>query len=221
MEDYLVYVDEKYSAKRLSTILKEVTRIIGANILSVSEQDYDPLGASATVLVSEEQIFPTGQVFHLDKSHISAHTYPESDERSGLCTFRVDIDVSTCGRVSPLRALNFMIQSFDSDVLTLDYRIRGFTRDVQGVKHYVDHEIQNLLDFVDEDIQKKYKHSSINIYQEHIYHTRMIIKKFLLDDYLFKKEEQKMDRTEREKVSKLIKKEMEEIYKGRNATNSY
>ena len=47
---YLEYIDNEYNADRLNGILREVVNIIGANILSSSTQDYDPLGASATFI---------------------------------------------------------------------------------------------------------------------------------------------------------------------------
>ena len=72
---------------------------------------------------------------HLDKSHITVHTYPESHPYEGISTFRADIDVSTCGYISPLKALNFLINTFKPDIATVDYRIRGFTRDVHGRKY--------------------------------------------------------------------------------------
>ena len=39
-----------YNADRLTAILTEVSRIIGANILNVAKQDYDPQGASVNNL---------------------------------------------------------------------------------------------------------------------------------------------------------------------------
>ena len=36
-------------------------------------------------------------VAHLNKSHVTVHTYPESHPDNGISTFRVDVDVSTCG----------------------------------------------------------------------------------------------------------------------------
>ena len=39
---YIAYIDEHYNAERLTQILKNVTEIIGANILSIANQDYDP-----------------------------------------------------------------------------------------------------------------------------------------------------------------------------------
>ena len=47
---YIEYIDEEYNADRLTRILTEVTHMIGANILNIAKQDYDPQGASVTVL---------------------------------------------------------------------------------------------------------------------------------------------------------------------------
>ncbi len=77
------------------------------------------------------------------------HTYPESHPDNGISTFRADIEVSTCGKISPLRALNYLLHSFESDIVIIDYRVRGFTRDVKGVKHYIDHKINSIQNFVD------------------------------------------------------------------------
>ena len=51
--EYLSYIDEAYNARRLTQILTEVSQIIGANILNIAHQDYDPQGASVTMLISE------------------------------------------------------------------------------------------------------------------------------------------------------------------------
>ena len=53
---YIEYIDEAYNAERLTTILTDVADIIGANILNVARQDYDPQGASVTILISEEPV---------------------------------------------------------------------------------------------------------------------------------------------------------------------
>ncbi|HAB75047.1 MAG TPA: adenosylmethionine decarboxylase, partial [Pantoea sp.] len=156
-DGYIAYIDEQYNATRLTEILTETCSIIGANVLNIARQDYEPQGASVTILVSEEPIdpkdidnsehpgpLPNSVVAHLDKSHICVHTYPESHPEGGLCTFRADIEVSTCGVISPLKALNYLIHQLESDIVTVDYRVRGFTRDVNGVKHFIDHEINSI-----------------------------------------------------------------------------
>jgi S-adenosylmethionine decarboxylase len=111
---YIDYIDEAYNAERLTSILSEVAEIIGANVLNIARQDYDPQGASVTMLISEhpvverlgKDVISDAVVAHLDKSHITVHTYPESHPRNGISTFRADIDVATCGVISPLKALN-------------------------------------------------------------------------------------------------------------------
>jgi len=235
-QEYLEYVDEEYNAARLETVLKEVTNQIGANILNMSVYDYEPRGASVTCLISEEPelaeaIFSKEQtqfeeaealakqsvVGHLDKSHVTAHTYPEYHPVNGISTFRVDIDVSTCGRVSPLKALNFLVDSFDEDIVILDYRVRGFTRDVDGMKHYIDHEITSIQDFLSEKTKNQYQMIDMNVDQENIFHTKMVLNDFNIDNYIFGKGVRDMSAEEQEKIAEQLKKEMSEIFYGINS----
>lgn len=80
--EYLEYIDEEYDSRRLQKIVEEVTQIIDAKLVHVSTQDYDPRGASVVALVNEDhpvlQAKESLVVGHLDKSHITAHTYPNS-----------------------------------------------------------------------------------------------------------------------------------------------
>ena len=225
---YITYIDEEYNAQRLTNILKEVADIIGATILNIAHQDYEPEGASVTMLISEEPIteepenpeepgpLPDTVVAHLDKSHITVHTYPESHPVSGISTFRVDIDVSTCGKISPLRALNYLIHSFDSDIVICDYRVRGFTRDVRGKKHYIDHKINSIQNFMDKETLERYQAVDVNVYQENMFHTKMMLKNIELDNYLFNLEPGDLSKQERNKASKNLEREMLEIFYGRN-----
>jgi S-adenosylmethionine decarboxylase len=216
--DYLEYVDEVYNSEKLRGILEEVTSIIEARIVNISTQDYDPRGASVTILINEghNQLASDGMVAHLDKSHITAHTYPENNTANGLATFRVDIDVSTCGTISPLKALDFLIDSFDSDIVLLDYRVRGFTRDVKGRKVYIDHDITSIQDYISDDILDKYTAYDINIVSDNIFHTKMQIKSMKLESYLFGSGTDKMSKAEKTKVRTLLKNEMQEIFECRN-----
>jgi S-adenosylmethionine decarboxylase len=234
-EAYIQYIDEAYNAERLTAILTDVAAIIGANILIVAHQDYDPQGASVTMLISEEPLvaeqlpnfakpgplarsglFPDAVVAHLDKSHITVHTYPESNPVTGISTFRADIDVSTCGRISPLRALNSLIHSFESDVVILDYRVRGFTRDVTGRKHFIDHNISSIQNYLSRDSKDRYQMVDVNVYQENLFHTKMVLKQFQLDDYLFCIEEKDLPEPERWRIQKLVRRELSEIFYGCN-----
>ncbi len=216
--EYLEYIDEEYNAERLTRILTEVAEIIGANILNISSQDYDPMGASVTILIAEEPIEPKPDIVlaHLDKSHLCIHTYPETDSKSGLSTFRVDIDVSTCGKISPLKALNHLISSFESDIVLMDYKVRGFTRDIKGRKHYIDHRIHSIQQYIRREIRELYQCVDINIYQENLFHTKMLLKDFDLNQYLFATTFEDLSEEERRKVKKILEQEMTEIFYSKN-----
>ena len=229
--EYIDYIDEAYNAERLTEILTQVSDIIGANILNVARQDYEPQGASVTMLISEEPLgaemtahadeempgpVPEAVVAHLDKSHITVHTYPESHPDGGISTFRADIDVSTCGRISPLRALNYLLHEFESDIVTIDYRVRGFTRDVMGQKHYIDHDITSIQNFMSEDVRERYQMLDLNVYQHNIFHTRMLLNEFDLDNYLFGTDDDELDPEEAQDIKDRVKNEMLEIFYGCN-----
>ena len=223
---YIEYIDEAYNADRLTQILTDVAQIIGANILNVARQDYDPQGASVTILSSEEpvidkklagkEIISDAVVAHMDKSHITVHTYPETHPHNGIATFRADIDVATCGVISPLKALNFLIDSFESDIVIADYRVRGFTRDVKGRKHYMDHRINSVQEYLAKHIRQKYEMFDVNVYQENMFHTKMHLKDFDLDTYLFEAQSDDLSFKERQRIGALLRREIEELFHGRN-----
>jgi S-adenosylmethionine decarboxylase len=217
-ERYLAYLDEAYNAERLTRILQHVAQIIGANILNIARQDYEPHGASVTMLVSEEPIgsLPDAVIGHLDKSHITVHTYPESHPDHGINAFRTDIDVSTCGRISPLKALNYLIHSFESDLISIDYRVRGFTRDVIGKKHFIDHPITSIQNFLASDTGERYQMIDVNLDQERIFHTKMLLKDFNLNHYLFGIDQQDMLLHDQVEIEQRVRREMAEIFYGGN-----
>ncbi|WP_330381830.1 adenosylmethionine decarboxylase [Defluviitalea phaphyphila] len=235
-KEYIEYIDEQYNSERLTEILCEVTDIIGAHILNISKQDYDPQGASVNVLIAEEPLMPD-QVddscnqgilediysisrdtihAHLDKSHVTVHTFPEYHPDNAISTFRVDIDVSTCGKISPLNALNFLINSFDSDIITIDYKVRGFTRDIHRNKYFIDHNIKSIQDYIDEKILEKYDSVDVNVYQTNTFHTKMLIKEIDLQNYLFNKDIHEISPRKRLEIMEQLRKEMIDIFSGMN-----
>ena len=225
-KDYIAYIDEQYNSERLTKILCDDTDIIGANVLSISKQDYDPQGASVNLMISDESMIPSQPpvshitadevMLHLDKSHVTVHTYPEYHPDNAISTFRVDICVSTCGKISPLKALDYLIGSFDSDIITADYRVRGFTRDLDGKKLFIDHDITSIQDFIDRKTLEKYDAIDVNVYQSNIFHTRMLIKDIDLQNYLFKTDVYELEPKVRLDISNSLRREMIEIFSGKN-----
>lgn len=227
---YLEYIDEQYNSERLTEILVHLTEMIGANILNISKQDYEPQGASVNILISEQPL-PHGLLdpsnnaghlksragnssinLHLDKSHVTVHTFPEAHPDSTISTFRVDLDIATCGEVVPLNTLDYLIGAFEADVMTVDYRVRGFTRDHSGKKIFIDHDINSVCDYISPKVLAEYKSFDCNLPADNFYHTRLCRKLVSLDDYLFNRSAKDLLPAEQKRIRDAIESELEEIF---------
>lgn len=200
-DSYIAYLYEHFNAARISDILSKIAEIIDAEVLSISAQDYDPYGASSLVLMSDlghgEVVQrpapirsgvgggasagqrPASKIAasvgaHLTKSHLCAHTYPDLLDPRGVLSFRVDIDIATCGTIVPLRALDYMFESFENDVVIIDYVVRGFTRDTQGNRVYMDHTVRSIQDFIDPEVLSTYECEDLALPAQNIWQTKMI-----------------------------------------------
>lgn len=171
-QSYVRYLHEHFSGARITEILNRIAGIIDAEVLSVSTQDYDPWGASSLVLLSDLGHVSVGS--HLTKSHVCAHTYPDVLDPRGICTFRVDIDIATCGTIVPLRALDYMFESFENDVVFIGYAVRGFTRDTDGNRIYMDHTVHSIQDFIDPAILAEYQCEDLAVPSHNIWQTKLL-----------------------------------------------
>ena len=218
-KDYIAYIDEQYNSDRLTGILTTLTDMIGATVLNISQQDYEPQGASVTLLIAEGSMVPVAgetKVAHLDKSHVTVHTYPEYHPETCLATFRVEIDVATCGEITPLSTLDYLIGSFDSDIITMDYRVRGFTRAMDGKKLFMDHRVKSIQDYIAEETLRRYDVVDINVYEANLFHTKMMVKDIDLQNYLFKTDVYELPPRTRLSIMDSLRREMIEIFSGRN-----
>ena len=218
LRDYIGYIDGQYNSERLTNILTNLTDMIGAKVLNIARQDYDPQGASVCILIAEPSLLPAGemQLAHLDKSHVTVHTYPEYHPETCLATFRVDIDVATCGEITPLSTLDYLIGSFDSDIITMDYRVRGFTRDVYGRKLFNDLNMHSIQDFIAPETLLRYDAVDLNVYGANLFHTKMMVKEIDLQNYLFKTDAYELPPRTRLEIMDNLRREMIEIFSGRN-----
>ena len=124
--------------------------------------------------------------------------------------------MSTCGEVSPLNALDYLIGSFDSDIITTDYRVRGFTRDMNGKKLFIDHEITSIQDYIADETLQKYDAIDVNVYQSNIFHTKLLIKEIQLQNYLFNTDVYELPPKQRLAITDRLRREMIEIFSGTN-----
>lgn len=214
---YNQHINKRFSGKQLTQLLTEISQIIGATVLNIAQQEYQPQGCSVTLLVADQNTYTDNKslVGHLDKSHLCIHTYPETHPVAGINTLRLDIEISTCGVISPLKAINFILEYCQADVLTLDYRIRGFTRQLDGKKLFIDHTLCSIQDFINNEQCQSYEMLDTNMSENNLYTTKLIKKKFDLNNYLFKAKTTEFNQELYNKISALLTQERKEIYYGK------
>jgi S-adenosylmethionine decarboxylase len=60
----------------------------------------------------------------------------------------------------------------------------------------------------------------VNVYQENVFHTKMLLKDFALGNYLFGMGVEELSPEEREVIRRKLRREMLEIFYGRNLSDS-
>lgn len=217
-EEYINWINEKYSAEKIIQISREICSIIESDIISESKMNYDPVGASTMTLMSdikggkwEEVSSSPGYKAHLTKSHLTSHTYPDASDPNGICTYRVDFDIATCGDIIPLRAINHLFKAFECDVVYIDYVVRGYTRLSNGKKIYNDEYFNSIQDFIDPEILKNFAyHSDLNIPRDNIWQTKLMAKEFGPERFVFNQNDIHREDID-EKMQKLYL-EMKEVF---------
>lgn len=224
-QEYIQYIHSKYCAANIRDIARNICNIIEANILNESIQDYDPVGASTMTLMSdikggkwEDQTTVVAESasasvkMHLDKSHITTHTYPDASDPEGICTFRLDLDVATCGDIIPLNALNYMFEVFECDVVYIDYVVRGYTRLENGKKIYNDHYFNSIQDFIKKETLEQYQYrQDINIAHDNIWQTKLMVNPTDPAKYLFEPEKD-INHPDLAHKMQLLNQEMREVF---------
>lgn len=222
--EYVQWIHQKYNAQKIYEISKEICQIMEANILNTSLQDYDPVGASTLVLMSdlkgggdqwaEKDLSgpnTTTMNLHLDKSHITAHTYPDAEDKNGICSFRVDIDIATCGEIIPLNAINVLFEAFECDLVLIDYVVRGYTRLKDGSKIFNDQKFNSIQDFIKTNILEMYEErSDRNMNLVNTWQTKLKIKDFSAKRYLM--DSSQIGHPDVQKKMEILAREMGEVY---------
>lgn len=218
-EDYINWIDEKYNSDKILEISRKICEIIDSDIISESKMDYDPVGASTMTLMSDAQggkwetVSAQGAAVksHLTKSHLTSHTYPDASAPNGVCTYRVDFDIATCGDIIPLKAINYLFESFECDVVYIDYVVRGYTRLDNGKKIYNDEYFNSIQDFIDPAILKDYEfHSDLNMPRDNIWQTKLMVKKFGAKRFVF--DDKDVNHPQIDEKMKYLYDEMREVY---------
>lgn len=215
--EYINWINEKYSAQRILEISRQICNIIESDIISESKMDFDPVGASTMTLMSDAQggkwepLHGPSYTAHLTKSHLTSHTYPDASAPNGICTYRVDFDIATCGDIIPLRAINYLFEAFECDVVYIDYVVRGYTRTAEGKKIYNDQYFNSIQDFIKPEILETFEFKSdLNIPRDNIWQTKLMVKQFGPERFVYDTKD--VNHPEIEAKMKELYDDMKDVY---------
>lgn len=212
---YNSYINHRFCADNLDTLLVNICHAIGGTVLNIAKQDYQPQGASVTLMISEEAQAES-LVAHLDKSHLCIHTYPEETPQKGIAIFRADIELSTCGIISPLKVLNYIIEEFDADMVDIDYRVRGMTRDKQGKKQFNLDNTDKISDFLSHEIINNFHIKEYNFSEQNLFHAKLSRKQIALTDYIFEVNTNNLTDEKQLSISMQLKREIQQLFTNTN-----
>ena len=114
--------------------------------------------------------------------------------------------------MEPLAALDYMFEQFENDVVIIDYVVRGFTRDTDGNRVFLDHEVGSIQDYVNPQILESYHCEDLIMQRENIWQTKCL--RTRLDPANFFPEGADPRSDENTKAFEDVKREMAGIFYG-------
>jgi S-adenosylmethionine decarboxylase len=94
--------------------------------------------------------------------------------------------------------------------------VRGFTRGLDGKKFFIDHDINSIQNFIAKPTLDRYHKIDVNVYESNIFHTKMMLKEIILENYLFTSAIDSISDEDQAQMIELVNHEMTEIFNGRN-----
>ena len=79
---------------------------------------------------------------HLDASHISTHTYFDLGDARHWSSFRLELEISSCGDIHPADCLRALFHNMGPHFVTVDTRSRGIQRNTEGELSFAGDEFQ-------------------------------------------------------------------------------
>ena len=133
-------IEEKFNPVYLMSILEDISKTLETKILHTSKHTFKPSGTSlSSIIESNETVFGSSGVAHLNESHISFHSYFENSIKN-IIILRLELHISSCSRKSVYFTLDNLMeeQLFNSyDGLTLDFFHRGIDLEQNQENHSI------------------------------------------------------------------------------------
>ena len=178
-------IEKNFNSQYLMDILERISVTLETKILHTSKHSFNPSGTSlSSIIESNEQIFGSSGIAHLNESHISFHSYFENSIKN-IIILRLELHVSSCSRKSVFTVLgNLMDEKFFNsyDGLTLDFFHRGIDLEKTKKDNYI---ISKFLNHKSKDFNIETYNQSESFSHYKILKQKEKIKLIELSDYIY------------------------------------
>ncbi len=191
------FFSKKYNFHNLKKIFKKISFIIDKKILNIYKKKkiYKKINILYNLIVK------------LNNSHIYIYIYILYNKKN-FFLIKIDLEIYTY-KYLPLKIINYLISKFKSDIILINYKITKF---INKKNIYNKYKIKSLQNFINKKYKKKYDLLDINLYNENIFQTKMIIKKINLKKNIFNYKNKKFNKKKKINILQLIWKEIKKIY---------
>lgn len=178
-------IEEKFNPVYLMSILEGISKTLETKILHTSKHTFKPSGTSlSSIIESNETVYGSSGVAHLNESHISFHSYFENSIKN-IIIMRLELHISSCSRKSVYFTLDNLMgeQLFNSyDGLTLDFFHRGIDLEKTKKDNYI---ISKFLNHKSKDFNIETYNQSESFSHYKILKQKEKIKLIELSDYIY------------------------------------
>ncbi len=210
---YIKYINNIYNNKNIINLIKNISKKTNSKILNIYKINYKlKFNKKNKIINRTKNILLT---FLYNNNNICIYTYIENYSKNNkIYTIRTDINIYSCGLISPLFYINIILLFFKCDLININYNINGFTKYKNGKKYFINKKFNSIKKYINKNIINKYDLLELNIYQGNIFNIKMIIKKINIKKYIFKNLFKKyiLNKNKKNKITKLLFKEIYEIY---------
>ncbi len=195
----LKFFNQKYNFYNLKKIFKKISLIINNKILNIyKKKEY----------YNNNKIL-YNLILQLNKGHIYIYIYYNYINNK-IFIIKIDLELYIYNIYSPLKGINYLISKFKSDLIIINYKIQGYIKNKK--KNFLNYKINSLQNFISKKYKNIYDILDINIYNENIFHTKMIIKKINIKNNIFNYKNNKFNKKKKIYILKLIWKKIKKIY---------
>ncbi len=213
------YFKKKYNKIKIKNIIKKILKIINYKIINlyIKKNNFKKINIIILIKKIKKKNNKNNNIIsNINKNYIFINIYQENNFKKNIIIIKIDINIYIYGSTTVLKLINYLISKFKSDLIIIDYKIRGFSINIKNKKIFIDNKINSIQNFISKKNKNIYDLIDINIYNENIFYTKMIKKKININKNILYIKKLNLNKKKKKKIIKIIWKEIKEIYYRKN-----